>query len=138
MRLLIDANVLVDVLQKRIPHYEHSAQIWNLCANHTVEGMVSSLTFANIAYVMRKRLDADKMTKIVRMMKQIFTFVDFTVNDMETAAYLQWKDYEDAIQAVTAQRVNADYIITRNIKDFENSPIPFITPLDFCKNAYWE
>jgi len=42
-------------------------------------------------------------------------------------------DFEDAIIAATALRENAEYIITRNIKDFTQSPIPAITPSDFLR-----
>jgi len=40
-------------------------------------------------------------------------------------------DYEDALLAHCAKRVKADYIITRNIVDFKNSPVLPITPTDF-------
>ena len=128
MRLLIDANILVDVLQKRLPHYDYSAQIWNLCANHEVEGIVSSLTFASIVYVMRKHLNAETICQVAEMLTQVFTVADFTSDAMQAAAQLRWRDYEDAIQAVTAKRLGADYIITRNVKDFTDSPVPFVTP----------
>jgi hypothetical protein len=38
------------------------------------------------------------------------------------------KDFEDAVQSSCARRVKADYIITRNVKDFEKSPVPAILP----------
>jgi hypothetical protein len=40
-------------------------------------------------------------------------------------------DFEDAVLASTALRENTDYIITRNTKDFSNSPVPVISPDDF-------
>ena len=70
------------------------------------------------------------------MLTQVFAFADFTKNDMQAAAQLRWLDYEDAIQAVTAKRIKADYIITRNEKDFLNSPIPFSTQEDFCLHIF--
>ena len=136
MRLLIDANILIDILQKRLPHYEYSAQIWNLCANRKVEGVVSSLTFANIVYVMRKRLGAETVCQIANILSQVFTFADFTIGDMQSSAQLQWPDYEDAVQAVTAKRIGADYIITRNGRDFTNRPVPSITPEDYCLHIF--
>ncbi len=66
------------------------------------------------------------------ILAQVFTFADFTIGDMQSSAQLQWPDYEDAVQAVTAKRIGADYIITRNGKDFANSPVPSVTPKDFC------
>ena len=46
---------------------------------------------------------------------------------------LHWKDFEDAVQYVTAERIKADYIITRNTKDIESKKIPVVTPNEFLK-----
>jgi len=42
-------------------------------------------------------------------------------------------DLEDNIQIECAKIINAHYIVTRNIDDFPNSPIPAILPEDFLK-----
>ena len=131
MRLMIDANIILDVLQKREPHCQNSTLIWKLCETEQDIGFVSTLAFADLIYIMRKELNAEQITKVLEGLKMIFQFEDFTASDMEKAAGLQWKDYEDAVQAVTAERVKADYIITRNVKDFANSRIPAFTPSEY-------
>ena len=45
------------------------------------------------------------------------------------------KLFEDAVQSATMESVHADYIITRNIKDFKNSPVKALTPNDFLKTV---
>jgi hypothetical protein len=50
--------------------------------------------------------------------------------DLSNAAALKWKDYEDAIQSVTVSRIKADYIITRNVKDYKNSAVMAFTPAE--------
>ena len=51
---------------------------------------------------------------------------DLFVSDVQQAAGMQWNDYKDVIQPATAQRIHADFIITRNIKGFAKSKIlPF-------------
>ncbi|WP_178841804.1 hypothetical protein [uncultured Treponema sp.] len=42
-------------------------------------------------------------------------------------------DLEDGLQIRCAETNNLDYIITRNIKDFFNSPVPAIEPQKFIK-----
>jgi hypothetical protein len=54
---------------------------------------------------------------------------------MYAAANMGFSDFEDAVTASTAIREYADYIITRNAKDFTNSPVPVINPIDFL-NKY--
>ena len=131
MRLLIDGNILLDVLQKREPHYEDSAMVWKMCETDMVDGHISALTFANLVYVMRKELDAEKVNEVLEKMSLIFSFEDLTVSDMNKAAEMRWADFEDAVHAATAKRIHADYIITRNVKDFKNSEVIAFTPSEF-------
>lgn len=51
MKLLIDANILLDVLQNRKPYVQVSSIIWKLCETEKVKGYVSALTFANLVYI---------------------------------------------------------------------------------------
>ena len=44
-----------------------------------------------------------------------------------------FKDFEDCLQDECAEMVSADYIVTRNVKDFEHSKIPAIAPDEFLK-----
>ena len=131
MRLLIDGNILLDVLQKRAPYYDDSAKIWKMCETNLAEGHVSVLTFANLVYVMRKELDAEGIGNILKRLSLIFTFDDLNALDISTAADMQWDDFEDAVQTATAKRIHADYIITRNVKDFKKSNVMALTPSEF-------
>lgn len=67
---------------------------------------------------MQKEMDSQKIEEVLSMLSMIFEFTDLCVSDIQQAARMQWNDYKDAIQPATAQRVHADFIITRNIKGF--------------------
>ena len=128
MRCLIDANVLLDVLASREPFVEDSSRIWKLCETDQINGYISALTFADLVYVLRKELDPEKIENVLNSLKLIFTFTELNENDLSDASALRWNDYEDAIQSVTASRIKADCIITRNVKDFKNSSVMAFTP----------
>lgn len=128
MKLLIDANILLDVLQNRMEFAEVSSMIWKLCETERATGYVSTLTFANLVYIMRKELSPGKIEKVFQKLKLIFEFVDFNASDLAKAVELNWNDFEDALQSVTAERVHADYIITRNVRDFSKSKVIAFTP----------
>ncbi len=128
MKLLIDANILLDVLQNREPHVQASSVVWKLCETEKVKGYVSTLTFANLAYIMRKEMDPKKVGEILQVLSLIFEFVDFSASDLWRAVELNWGDFEDAVQSVTAERVHADHIITRNVRDFAKSRVIAFTP----------
>ena len=131
MRLLIDGNIIIDVLQNREPHVTDSAKIWKLCETEQAEGFVSALTFSNLVYIMRKELTPEKINEVFKSLGLIFRFTDLSLTDVTRAAELQWDDFEDAVQAVTAERIAADHIITRNVKDFKQSKIIAFTPTEF-------
>jgi predicted nucleic acid-binding protein len=131
MRLLIDGNIILDVLQNREPHVADSAKIWKLCETDQMEGYVSGLTFSNLVYIMRKELNPEKINEVFKTLGLIFRFTDLTVSDMAKAAEMQWDDFEDALQAATAERIHADNIITRNVKDYKQSRIVAFTPTEF-------
>lgn len=133
MKLLIDANILLDVLQNRKQYVQASSVIWKLCETEQAKGYVSALTFANLVYIMRKELDPQKIEEALEALSLIFEFVDFSVSDLTHAAELAWDDFEDAVQSVTAERVHADYIITRNIRDFAKSKVMVFTPSELIE-----
>ena len=130
MKLLIDANVLLDVLMNREGFVKASSLVWKLCETRQAEGYVSALTFANMVYVMRKELDPEKIGEVLRMLSLIFEFTELAPADLMQTGEMQWSDFEDALQSVTAERVHADYIITRNVRDFRESKVPAYTPAE--------
>lgn len=128
MVLLIDANIILDVLLNRPEFVKDSALIWKLCETESAKGYVSALTFANLVCIMRKQLDPEKIKEVYQKLSLIFEFADFSVSDLTHAIELNWKDFEDAVQSVTAERIHADYIITRNVRDFTQSRVMAFTP----------
>ncbi len=133
MILLIDANILLDVLKDRKPHVKESSIIWKLCETRIAKGYVSSLTFANLVYILRKELTPDKVEEVYQFLSLIFEFVELNSSDLAKAASLKWNDFEDAIQSILATKVQADYIITRNVRDFTQSKVIALTPSEYLQ-----
>ena len=123
MKLLIDANILLDVLQNRENFVRASSMVWKLCETEQAKGYISALTFANLVYIMRKEMDAQRIEEVLHMLSLIFEFAELNDSDLFRAAALQWPDFEDAVQSVTAERIHADYIITRNVREFSRSKV---------------
>ncbi len=136
MRLLIDTNILLDVLQEREPYLETSLKIWGYCEDNYIEGYISAVSLTNIAYVMRKELTPDRMQEIFMALVLAFRIADLTFSDLEKAADMKWRDFENAVQSATAMRINADYIITRNAKDFDVNGGKAITPEEYFADIF--
>ena len=78
MKVLIDANVLLDVLMNREPYVQDSLIIWKLCETQRIHGSVCALSVADIVYIMRKELDPEKTEKTLNTLSLIFDFEELT------------------------------------------------------------
>lgn len=128
MKILIDTNIILDVLCNRAEFVEDSLKVFKYCEAEQIIGCISALSVPNIVYIMRKELDGERIKEILTALISIFSVVDLRETDLIKAAELDFADYEDALQAVCASRAKANYIVTRNIKDFKNSTVPEIKP----------
>lgn len=133
MKVLIDTNVVLDVLCKREGFYEDAARIMKYCEVNKITGVISALTIPNIVYIMRKELDAQKTRDVIEKLQLVFTIADLKSDDIKKALSMNFKDFEDALQSAYASRIKADYIITRNIRDFVNSKITAIKPTELLE-----
>ena len=110
MKILIDANILLDVLQAREPHLSDSIKIWKICETGQTEGVITTLSFANLVYVMRKELLPEQIEDVFVKLGLIFHFADLTEEDLKKAAGMCWDDFEDAaIRFIKDTFANGDY-----------------------------
>lgn len=133
MKVLVDTNVILDVLCNRKEFVEDSLRVFQCCEAQKVTGYISALSIPNIVYIMRKELDPERIKEVLRTLTLVFAVLDLREGDLLKATELPFDDYEDAIQNVCAARVRAEYIVTRNKKDFANSTVPAISPTDLLK-----
>lgn len=133
MKVLIDTNVILDVLCSRQEFLEASEKIFKLCEINKIYGYISALSIPNIIYIMRKELEPGKIKEILDKLMLIFNVADLKAEDLKKAVNLNFKDYEDAIQSACASRIHADYIVTRNIRDFNGSKVTAIKPSELLE-----
>lgn len=133
MKIFIDTNVILDVLCNRKDFVADSLRVFQCCEAQRLTGYISALSIPNIIYIMRKELDLERIRDILHILTLVFSVAELREDDLLKAAELSFHDYEDAIQSVCAARVRADYIVTRNEKDFTGSTVPTITPANLVK-----
>ena len=135
MRVLIDTNVALDVLLRRAPHYQESARILLLSEKHEVEGYISASAITDIYYVVRRTLkDKHTVTGLLKKLIEAVSVAAVVEENVHRALNLEWDDFEDAIQYTVGENLSADYIITRNPRDFADSIIPILTPEQFLRS----
>lgn len=133
MRLLIDTNIILDVALKREPFFKDSAKVIKKIDNKTTFGFVTATTITDIYYIAKK----DKGHSIaIEFIGNLIQFVDIIGINKEIiieALTTKLADFEDSIQSVASSFHGIDLIITRNVKDFKDSPVKTTTPIEFLK-----
>ena len=132
MIALIDTNIVIDVITRREPFFVDSYDVLRLIAEKKLIGYFPAGNVADVYYIIRKsgRCAADARDAIIRLL-DLIRLCDTTSADVSSALPFDIKDFEDAILAATAKRIKADCIITRNERDFLNSPVTAISPKNF-------
>lgn len=132
MKILIDTNVILDIIQKREPFFSNSYQALRNAIETDTECMISASAVTDIFYILRKSLQSSQKAKArIEQLSQIVTFADVQGADIHTALMRSIPDFEDAVVDAVAERNRASYILTRNVKDFAGSSVPAITPTEF-------
>lgn len=134
MKILIDTNVIIDALTSRKPWNESAEKIFLMAANHTIDMYITASSATDIYYLIRKHLHSAEVAKqIMGKLYALITILEVTGNDCMEALASPINDYEDAVVETVASRKDMDYIVTRNIKDYQEGKIPVIMPDDFIK-----
>jgi len=105
-----------------------SLQVLRHCELGRASGYVSATTVTDVMYILRKHTSQADIRDAVQTLLTITDVADVLKRDITAAFQSGVKDFEDAVQAACATRINADYIVTRNVKDFGISGVPAITP----------
>jgi len=133
MRVLIDTNIILDVLCNRPDFVHDSSMVMKKCEVGMLDGYISAMSIPNIVYIMRKELTNEKAVEIINNFNLIFNIEDLKAADIAKASALDFSDFEDAIQSVCASRIKAQYIVSRNVRDYKNSKVPVITPSELLR-----
>jgi predicted nucleic acid-binding protein len=90
-------------------------------------GFVSVISFNNIFYIARKQVGSKRALDAVKLVRSTFQIVPVDETVIDRAIATPTADFEDAIQAASAERIGADYVVTRNISDFASMGKPCVT-----------
>ena len=136
MKILIDTNVLIDYLMRRTPYSDDAEKIIILCKNMQVRGCMAAHSVINILYILRKEMTLEEQKKLLLYLSEFIEIVGIDrrkiINVLTDGLFA---DVEDCLQAECAKDFSADYIVTRNVKDFQNSAIPAVLPDEFLERA---
>lgn len=114
MKVVIDNNVIIDALKPN-PQFEAAAQeILRLASVKKIDGFVSANSLTDIFYVLRKAHGIDKAKIMLQKLTLILNIIGIDPEDCINALSLPMNDFKDAIIAVCAEKIGADFIVSRD------------------------
>jgi len=129
-KLFLDSDVILDILLMRPSHYQPAANLIALAGQYMF--ITSSVAFVNVHYFLDKFDRKNKMS-LLAILRPIVSIVEVGEHVIDMALKSNLPDFEDAVQYYAAISANANFIITRNIKEYKRSTIPVLTAEQFLR-----
>jgi predicted nucleic acid-binding protein len=130
--IFIDINILVDIFANREPFVYQSLKIYNLAIKRKIKLYSSSNTITTLHYILKKSISEEKTRLALEHVIDNVSIIPVDINIIKKSLKSSHKDFEDAIQIISAQSINnMDYIVTRDLKDYKNAEINVLSPDDF-------
>ena len=118
MRIFLDANVLVSVLNKEFPLFAHSSRVLSLTEDSRFQVYTSPLCLAIAYYFAEKKSGEVLAKKKLSLLSEHLQITDMNEKTTRLAAKSTIEDFEDALQYYSALESKCACIITENTKDF--------------------
>lgn len=133
-KLFVDSDVVIDFFTDREPYVNPASELFELNEQGSIKLYLSAISINNIYYIARKFLGHKKTLEVIEALTEMTEIIGTTRSEIIQALKNDFSDYEDSVQYSSAITIKSlDAIITRNIKDYKNSSVAVMTPLNFLK-----
>ena len=132
MKVLFDTCVVVDILGKS-RFFAPAFTAYDIALFKKMDVLLPTSSTTDIVYLLHARgfMTKAQAREVAVVLAEQFYLIDIAGADSVRAAKSNMTDYEDALIAYAALRHGVDFIITRNKKDFAESPVPALSPEEF-------
>jgi predicted nucleic acid-binding protein len=129
MKLVLDSDVLLDFVLARSGFVHEIDALVQRQTEWGLEFATTGCVLQNVHYIAEKGALGLPHTVFEQLLARIAVI---PVAASHLARALDFSDFEDAVVAFAAADASADYVITRNLKDFRKIPgISSLTPREF-------
>lgn len=130
-KVFIDTNIFIDYIDNR-EGAGFAQNIFNIAAKGKIILCASTLTFANMAYIIKKRRTREEVLNILDHFEQCVEVLSMDRQQLRNAIDQPCKDFEDMLQYQCAAAGNCEVFVTHNVKDYrEFCEVPVMTSRDY-------
>ena len=126
--MLLDTDVLLDVALDRQPHADAAAEILDRLEHGRERAFIAWHSVSNFYYLVAPSRGGPSARDFILDLTAFVAVAATDTRAVRYAAELPMRDFEDALQVAAARTCGAQHIVTRNVRDFDRSPIPALTP----------
>ena len=130
LKVLFDLNIILDVLQKREEFTDFSARSLARAEIGEIQGWLAAHSVSILYYLIAKDKTPEQARVAVTSLLQFLRVTPVDQGIIEQALNLPYRDYEDAVQMSAGLYIHADYLLTRNVKDFKPALLTVIQPAE--------
>lgn len=131
MRILLDTNVLIDLYTQRPPDGGIAQKLLIMREFGDAELWVSAKSFTDVFYVLRKTYNSEFIQRAFEESYQWLEICSIDASDVHLASSRKWSDFEDCLIDICAEKIKADYLLTRDERGFANAHAQVVSPVDF-------
>lgn len=132
MKIFIDANILVTVLNKEYPVFPYAAKLLSLADKPNFKLYTSPICLAVAFYFAEKKSGRAGALKKIQILCDKIRIVAVDENSVaQTLANKNITDFEDGLEYYTAEQSNCTCLITEDVADFSFSKIEVLRAEEF-------
>ena len=124
--MLLDTNILLDLVFDRHPFSEAASSLVKLLQERGEAAYIFWHSVSNLYYLVSRNLGDSVAREFILEFTGFLSVAETGTEDILYAMSLPMRDFEDALQMAAARACGASHIVTRNLRDFERSPIPAV------------
>jgi predicted nucleic acid-binding protein len=134
MRVLLDTNVLLDIALARKPFAKSAFAAYCAVRDAGELPLVAPHSLATFYYIIAQANGQKRAREAVNDLIATSEVAAFNHETALKSQELGFADFEDAMIVATAIACGAGLILTRNGKDFMQSPVAFASPEEFLND----
>ena len=132
-KVYFDTNILLDIALERKKFIKDAIKLIGLIENKKIAGFINGVTIVNIHYIVAKNKGKATALQFVKDIMKFFEIAELDKSVILKALNSSFADFEDAVQEFSAVNSRMEIIVTRNVKDFNNSRLQVIEPKQLIK-----
>jgi predicted nucleic acid-binding protein len=133
--LFVDSDILLDSILAREPFFDAATNLLALAEQQNFKFCTSVHSLLNVHYLSKKHFGELLTRQSIQALTELIDIIPEDITLIQQALTSEFSDFEDGVQYFAAISAKADFIITRNTKDYKHSAISVLTAEQFLLNT---